>query len=61
MAGTTTRSASSRRVRSWPGEIVKPDLVDELLGRRLKEHPAYFGTMVWVLAMLGLWLQSRRL
>jgi asparagine synthase (glutamine-hydrolysing) len=42
-------------------DIVQPQFVDDLLGRRLHEHPGYFGTMVWVLMMLGLWLQSRRL
>ena len=29
------------------------------LGTRLREHPKYFGGMVWVLMMLGLWLDSR--
>jgi asparagine synthase (glutamine-hydrolysing) len=41
--------------------IVNPKFMDELLTRRLHEHPAYFGTMVWVLMMLGLWLDSRKL
>jgi len=41
--------------------IVDKRFVDELLHRRLREHPAYFGTMVWVLMMLGIWLDSRRL
>jgi len=41
--------------------IVQPKLIDELLTTRLREHPAYFGTMVWVLMMLGLWLDSRKL
>jgi asparagine synthase (glutamine-hydrolysing) len=41
--------------------IVQPRFIDDLLGKRLREHPAYFGTMVWVLMMLGLWLESRRL
>jgi asparagine synthase (glutamine-hydrolysing) len=41
--------------------IVQPKFIDELLTTRLREHPAYFGTMVWVLMMLGLWLDSRRL
>ncbi len=42
-------------------EIVQPRFIDELLSTRLREHPGYFGTMVWVLMMLGLWLDSRRL
>ena len=41
--------------------IVQPRFIDELLGKRLREHAAYFGTMVWVLMMLGLWLDSRKL
>lgn len=42
-----------------PHRIVRPEAVDDLLGRRLHEHPRFFGTMVWVLMMLGLWLDSR--
>ena len=41
--------------------IVQPRFIDDLLSRRLKEHSAYYGTMVWVLMMLGLWLNSRKL
>lgn len=41
--------------------IVQPKFIDELIGKRLHEHPPYFGTMVWVLMMLGLWLDSRKL
>ncbi len=41
--------------------IVQPRFIDELLGPRLREHPGYFGNMVWVLMMLGLWLDSRKL
>jgi asparagine synthase (glutamine-hydrolysing) len=41
--------------------IVNPQFIDELLTRRLREHSTYFGTMAWVLMMLGLWLDSRRL
>ncbi len=41
--------------------IVQPRFIDELLTTRLREHPAYFGTMVWVLMMLALWLDSRKL
>ncbi len=40
--------------------LLQPQFTDELLGPRLREHPKYFGTMVWVLMMLGLWLQARR-
>jgi asparagine synthase (glutamine-hydrolysing) len=41
--------------------IVQPRFIDELLGPRLREHAAYFGTMAWILMMLGLWLDSRKL
>ena len=41
--------------------IVQPRFIDELTTKKLHEHPAYFGTMVWVLMMLGLWLDSRKL
>jgi asparagine synthase (glutamine-hydrolysing) len=41
--------------------IVRPRFLDELFGTRLKEHAAYYGNMIWVLMMLGLWLESRRL
>lgn len=41
--------------------IVQASFIDELLTTRLREHPAYFGTMAWVLMMLGLWLESRKL
>ena len=41
--------------------IVEPKFIDELLHTKLRQHPAYFGTMAWVLMMLGLWLDSRKL
>jgi asparagine synthase (glutamine-hydrolysing) len=41
--------------------IVQPRFIDELFSTRLREHAAYFGNMVWILMMLGLWLQSRKL
>jgi len=50
-------SISSLRHRG----IVQPRFIDELLGSRLREHPAYFGNMAWVLMMLGIWLDSRKL
>jgi len=43
-----------------PYRIVRPDFVDELCRRLLPAHPAYYGTMIWVLMMLGLWLDSRK-
>jgi asparagine synthase (glutamine-hydrolysing) len=44
-----------------PRGIVRRDFVDDLFERKLHEHPGYYGTMVWVLMMLALWLESRRL
>jgi asparagine synthase (glutamine-hydrolysing) len=41
--------------------IVQPRFIDDLLDKRLREHAAYFGTMAWVLMMLGLWMDSRKL
>jgi asparagine synthase (glutamine-hydrolysing) len=41
--------------------IVQARLIDELFSTRLREHPGYFGTMIWILMMLGLWLDSRRI
>ncbi len=35
--------------------IVERAFVDDLLDRRLREHPGYYGTMVWILMMLELW------
>jgi asparagine synthase (glutamine-hydrolysing) len=40
--------------------IVRPDFVDELINFRLREHSKYFGTMVWVLMMLGLWMDTHQ-
>jgi len=39
--------------------IVRPQFIDELLGRHLQEHAGYHGTMVWVLMMLEQWLQQQ--
>jgi asparagine synthase (glutamine-hydrolysing) len=38
--------------------IVRPEFIDDLLERRLPEHPAYYGEMVWILMMLEQWLAS---
>lgn len=40
--------------------IVRAEFIDELRDRLLPMHPAYYGTMMWVLMMLGLWLVRRR-
>ncbi len=38
--------------------IVRPEFVGTLLGHRVREHPAYYGEMVWILMMLEQWLQG---
>ncbi|TNC77785.1 asparagine synthase [Janthinobacterium lividum] len=38
--------------------IVRPAFIDDLQGRLLAEHPAYHGTMVWLLLMLEQWLSQ---
>jgi asparagine synthase (glutamine-hydrolysing) len=43
-----------------PHGIVRPGFVDDLRRRLLPAHPAYYGTMIWVLMMLGLWLEAKR-
>ena len=37
--------------------IVRASFIDALTGRMVHEHPAYHGTMVWVLMMLEQWLR----
>lgn len=44
-----------------PHGIVRPQFVDDLCRRLLPSHPAYYGTMVWVLMMLGLWFEAKRI
>jgi asparagine synthase (glutamine-hydrolysing) len=41
--------------------IVRPGFIDDLQGRLLLEHPAYHGTMVWILMMLEQWLSAHAL
>jgi asparagine synthase (glutamine-hydrolysing) len=38
--------------------MVRPEFIDELLGRYQDEHAAYYGTMVWTLLMLEQWLAA---
>lgn len=38
--------------------IFRPEFVDVLFSRYLKEHASYYGTLVWVLMMLELWFQN---
>ncbi len=37
--------------------VLMPGFRDGFLCRRIKEHPAYFGTLAWILLALGLWLR----
>jgi asparagine synthase (glutamine-hydrolysing) len=38
--------------------IIRPAFIDDLLGDKTRQHPGYYGTMVWVLMMLELWFQA---
>jgi asparagine synthase (glutamine-hydrolysing) len=38
--------------------IFRADYLDALLATHLHQHPAYYGTLVWVLMMLELWFQA---
>ena len=40
--------------------VVRPEAIDALWSHRHREHPAYYGTMVWVLLMLEQWFAARR-
>lgn len=40
--------------------IITPKFIDELVDQRLREHAAYYGTMVWILMMLEQWLQAHQ-
>jgi asparagine synthase (glutamine-hydrolysing) len=33
--------------------------LEELMSRRLVEHPTYYGEMIWILMMLEQWLTTR--
>lgn len=50
LAGDAVRSLGTRG-------ILRPGFVEELLKHRLPVHPGYYGEMVWLLAMLELWLR----
>lgn len=39
--------------------VVQADFVQTLLTQRLREHPGYFGEMVWILMMLEQWLAAK--
>jgi asparagine synthase (glutamine-hydrolysing) len=37
--------------------IVRPEFIEDLLNRRLHEHPGYYGEMIWILMMLEQWMR----
>ena len=37
--------------------VVRPEFVQDLLTKRLPEHPGYYGEMIWILMMLEQWIQ----
>ena len=39
--------------------VLRDDFVEDLLSKRLYEHPGYFGEMIWISMMLEQWLRSR--
>ena len=41
--------------------IVRPEFIDELASVHLSSHAEYYGTMIWVLMMLELWLKEHRI
>jgi asparagine synthase (glutamine-hydrolysing) len=53
LAGDSLHDLKERR-------IVRPEFIDELLSTRVADHPAYYGTMVWILMMLEQWFQQHR-
>jgi len=40
-------------------EIFRPDFLDRLIEQHRTGHASYYGTMVWVLAMLEAWMQAQ--
>jgi len=40
-------------------QIIRPEFIDFLGSRALREHSAYYGTMLWVLMTLSLWMRQR--
>ncbi|GAB4466146.1 MAG: asparagine synthase (glutamine-hydrolyzing) [Burkholderiaceae bacterium] len=42
-----------------PLGVLRPGFFDELRQRLVPAHPAYYGTLLWVLMMLGLWYDAK--
>jgi asparagine synthase (glutamine-hydrolysing) len=52
------RQLATDSVRSFATRgVVRPEFVQELLEKRLPEHPHYYGTMVWILMMMEQWMR----
>jgi asparagine synthase (glutamine-hydrolysing) len=50
---------ASESVRSLADRgVLRGEFVEELLTRRLYEHPGYFGEMIWISMMLEQWLRG---
>ena len=47
--------------RFKPRGIVRPEFIDDLIRQHRDGHAAYFGTPVWIIAMLEAWLESHGL
>ncbi len=41
--------------------IIQPDFIDELIKTHKTGHASYYGTMIWVLAMLQQWFEEHKL
>ena len=39
--------------------VIEKSLVDDLFSVHLREHPGYYGEMIWILMMLEYWLVAR--
>jgi len=39
--------------------VVRAEFIDDVVERRLAEHPGYYGELVWILVMLELWLARK--
>lgn len=51
--------ASNSLTRLGSRGIVRASFIDTLISRRLPEHPAFYGEMIWIMMMLEEWLSAR--
>ncbi|MBB5018310.1 asparagine synthase (glutamine-hydrolyzing) [Chitinivorax tropicus] len=40
-------------------DLIRPEFIDDMMSK-VREHPGYYGTMVWILMMLSLWLKEAK-